>query len=417
MTQQHHRTPRASAVTSALARVVGADLPGFEAAWGRAPWLYDGPGYDDLLDLAGIDELLSTRGLRTPFLRVAKNGSTLPDRSFTAGGGVGAAIADQVSDARLAHLFADGSTLVLQALHRTWAPIAEFTAALAGELGHPVQANAYVTPPQSQGFSAHYDVHDVFVLQLAGEKRWIIHEPVLTWPMRDEPWDSGGRREQVATAAEGDAVLDVVLRPGDCLYLPRGYLHSARALGGVSAHLTLGIHVWTRHHLATEMMRRALAQADDLRRPLDLGVQVGDADTIAADTAAVRTALIEAIEHLDDDDLAALMDARADDTGRPEPVRPLAQAAAARDLTPDTPVRLRRHLRLRRTDASDGVRLQGRGVDVLLEASPDLDVLDALLDGGVHTAAELDAQFGGESQGDGTALVARLVAAGVLVPA
>ena len=37
-----------------------------------------------------------------------------------------------------------------------------------------------------------------------------------------------------------------VLRPGDALYLPRGYLHSATALGDISAHLTVGVHPVTR---------------------------------------------------------------------------------------------------------------------------------------------------------------------------
>jgi NAD(P)-dependent dehydrogenase (short-subunit alcohol dehydrogenase family) len=50
---------------------------------------------------------------------------------------------------------------------------------LAADLGHPTQVNAYITPPSSRGFSPHYDVHDVFVLQVAGEKHWRIHEPVL----------------------------------------------------------------------------------------------------------------------------------------------------------------------------------------------------------------------------------------------
>ena len=39
-----------------------------------------------------------------------------------------------------------------------------------------------MTPPQNQGFSNHYDVHDVFVLQIEGEKRWQIHAPVLRGP-------------------------------------------------------------------------------------------------------------------------------------------------------------------------------------------------------------------------------------------
>jgi hypothetical protein len=116
--------------------------------------------------------LVSQRGLRTPFLRVAKNGATLSDKAFTAQGGVGAGIADQVSDDMLVRLFADGSTMVLQALHRVWPPILEFCQCSRPSSGHPVQANAYVTPPQNQGFSAHYDVHDVFVLQIEGEKQW-----------------------------------------------------------------------------------------------------------------------------------------------------------------------------------------------------------------------------------------------------
>jgi hypothetical protein len=151
-----------------------ADLPG---------------GFTELLDANAIDELVSQRGLRTPFLRVARDGTTLADKAFTASGGVGAGIADQVSDDRLVRLFADGSTLVLQALHRVWPPILEFCQKLAAEMGHPVQANAYVTPPQNQGFSAHYDVHDVFVVQLEGEKRWRIHRPVLASPLRDQPWN------------------------------------------------------------------------------------------------------------------------------------------------------------------------------------------------------------------------------------
>ena len=156
--------------------------------------------YTDLLDADAIDELVSERGLRTPFLRVAKGGSTLSESAFTAPGGVGAGVADQVSDDKLVRLFADGSTLVLQGLHRVWPPIIALCQQLATELGHPVQANAYVTPPQNQGFSNHYDVHDVFVLQIAGEKRWQIHAPVLESPLRDQPWND--RRAAVERRAQ-----------------------------------------------------------------------------------------------------------------------------------------------------------------------------------------------------------------------
>ena len=79
--------------------------------------------------------------------------------------------------------FAAGATIVLQGLHRMWPPLVDFTRQLVEELGHPAQVNAYVTPPSSQGFSPHYDTHDVFVLQVSGEKRWVIHAPVHSDPL------------------------------------------------------------------------------------------------------------------------------------------------------------------------------------------------------------------------------------------
>ena len=215
---------------SVLPRLIAVDRDLFaDQYWGQQPLLSpaaDLPaGFTELLDADAIDELVSQRGLRTPFLRVAKNGTTLADKAFTAPGGVGAGIADQVSDDRLVRLFADGSTLVLQALHRVWPPILEFCQQLAAELGHPVQANAYVTPPQNQGFSAHYDVHDVFVLQIEGEKRWRIHPPVLESPLRDQPWND---RKAAVEKRAARASADRGLAPAWRLSLPAARIPSRR---------------------------------------------------------------------------------------------------------------------------------------------------------------------------------------------
>src|SRR3712207_7802413 len=62
-------------------------------------------------------------------------------------------VADQVSSDAVLRLFADGSTVVLQGLHRLWPPLIEFADQLAADLGHPTQVNAYVTPPSSRGRS------------------------------------------------------------------------------------------------------------------------------------------------------------------------------------------------------------------------------------------------------------------------
>jgi hypothetical protein len=260
-----------------------------------------------------------------------------------------------VSSDAVLRLFADGSTVVLQGLHRLWPPLIEFADQLAADLGHPTQVNAYITPPSSRGFSAHYDVHDVFVLQVAGEKHWTIHEPVLTDPLRTQPWTD--RTADVAAAAEREPVIDAVLRPGDALYLPRGYLHSATALGEISAHLTIGVHSvtrWAAAESALDLVRTLAAEDPALRSSLPLGLDLADPDTVRDDVAAVIAGLQEWLGRVDPAEVADRLRARTWAQVRPEPVAPLAQSSAAAALTDETALRLRRRLRCSLRDGTDG---------------------------------------------------------------
>ncbi|MFI8003461.1 cupin domain-containing protein [Streptomyces sp. NPDC086010] len=363
--------------------------------WGRTAFLARGAGdFSDLFSAEAVDELVSRRGLRTPFIRVAKDGAPLPESSYTSSAGVGAEIGDQVDDTALWRAFADGATLVLQALQRTWEPVADFGAGLGSELGHPVQANAYVTPPQSRGFDDHFDVHDVFVVQIAGTKRWVVHRPVHTDPLRDQPWTA--YRSAVAEAADGEAHTDTVLEPGDVLYLPRGWLHAARAQGEISIHLTFGVHTWTRHALAEQLVQAALdALRDDpgMRASLPLGVD-GPDDEIGI----VRKRLLAAVA---DADAAPGFHRARRRQARPAPLGPLAQLGAVGRLGPASRVRLREALDAR----LDGVRLFTR-VGWLDFPPADLPSVERLLDGATHLAGDL-----------GVDLVGRLLHAGVVVPA
>ncbi|WP_030421427.1 JmjC domain-containing protein [Streptomyces sp. NRRL F-5065] len=363
--------------------------------WGRTALLTRrASDFGDLFSARAVDELIARRGLRAPFLRVAKDGATLPEASYTSPAGVGATIADQLDDTLLWREFADGATLVLQALHRTWDPVAGLVRTLGAELGHPVQANAYVTPPRNRGFDDHYDVHDVFVLQIEGTKRWLVRRPVHPGPLRDEPWTE--HRGAVAEAAQGPPDIDAVLEPGDVLYLPRGWLHAARARGEVSLHLTLGVHAWTRHALAEHLAHAALAELRDdpwARGTLPLGV-----DDPADETAAVRERLAAAVARADP---APPFHRARRRQARPAPLGPLAQLAAVDALGPASPVRLRAALEAR----LDGTRLATR-VGWLDFPQDDIPAVTRLLDGAVHAAGDL-----------GLPLAARLLRAGVLVPA
>jgi lysine-specific demethylase/histidyl-hydroxylase NO66 len=351
---------------SALRRCTGV-APGLfaDSVWGqqasltRAGDLADpAAGFSDLFSLDAADELLSQHGLRTPFLRVAKDGSTLPAARYTSGGGVGAGIADQVSDVRLTRLFADGASIVLQALHRTHPPVIDFAQALGAELGHPVQVNAYVTPPQSQGFSAHYDVHDVFVLQVAGQKRWRIHAPVLPAPLRNQPWTD--HRAAVEAAAREEPLIDEVLRPGDALYLPRGFLHAATALGETTAHLTVGVHVWTRRHLLEQLLA-AVEDVPELRTALPLGIDVTDPDQLRSELNRTAELLAARVTGVGAERVAAGMVAPALAADRAAPLGPLAQARAAETIRPEH--RLRWRPALRAVLHTDGDRLVVRTQD------------------------------------------------------
>ncbi|WP_134772626.1 cupin domain-containing protein [Ornithinimicrobium flavum] len=407
----------------ALRRLLGPTSPETFATqiWGRTLHLSSaadrgGDRFEDLFSLDAVDELVSDRGLRTPFLRVARDGATLPDRAFTSGGGIGAAIADQVSDDKLLQLFADGATIVLQGLHRTWGPVREFSAALSADLGHPVQVNGYVTPPQNQGFSDHYDVHDVFVLQVHGEKRWSLREPVLPHPLRDQPW--GDRQDEVARRAGEEAYLETTLRPGDCLYLPRGWIHAARALGGVSTHLTIGVHAWTRHHLAESLLRRAgtaLSGHDAVRESLPLGVDLTDPAGAADDVELAREALLRVIRELPAEEVVRELRGRERAAQRPAPVPPLAQLAAADALGTDTTVRLRPHLMADLLPAPDGTVVVSSRAGRFSLPSAARPAVELLLREGSARVTDLTAAAGLDEQA-GLELARTLLRRGLAMP-
>lgn len=340
---ESHEEPRpetsVSGAASALSRLVGMPAAHFASdVWSRAPLFTRASelprDFSDLFSEAAVDELVAHRGLRTPFARMAKDGSTLPDRRFTLGGGVGAGIGDQLSEDRVLHEFASGATLVLQALHRTWSPIQEFATEVAADLGHPVQVNAYVTPPQSQGFADHYDVHDVFVLQIAGEKQWRIHPPVLEAPLRDQPWEQ--HRAAVEQAATAEPLLEATLRPGDCLYLPRGYLHAATALGATSIHLTFGVHTWTRRHLVDALLARVGERlTDDVEARRSLPVAAGRSESselsLGDDAETVRSLVAKALQDITTDEVVDALRPAVRAAQRAEPLDVLAQTEHADD--------------------------------------------------------------------------------------
>ena len=225
-----------------------------------------------------VERLITETGIRTPGFRLVKAGATVSgyttDLSWRPAAFTGVADVPRVLEE-----FEAGATIVLQGLHHLWLPLARYCRHLEAYLGHPVQANAYYTPSGSQGLPVHHDTHEVISLQVAGEKRWLVYEPVLDLPLKNQRYKS-------SLGAPGDPVLDVVLRAGDTMYLPRGWLHQALTSDSDSLHITVGVNV---RRWIDEARAELDAQEDDIayRRTIDAD-EPPDLPSLDADEVRAR---------------------------------------------------------------------------------------------------------------------------------
>lgn len=97
--------------------------------------------------------------------------------------------------------------------------------------------NMYFSSPSKAGFEAHFDLMDVVIVHLGGRKTWSVYTPQVWFPLPD----MAGRPEFDSL----DLLGSFDLFPGDVLFLPRGYIHEARAVGSSpSVHLTFGFEVY-----------------------------------------------------------------------------------------------------------------------------------------------------------------------------
>ena len=195
---------------------------------------------------------MSSTSLRTPAFRLVKGGKGLPLSSYTRTARTGSQRISGVIDPPAVYReFEAGATIVLQGLQRYWLPLARFCRHLEVALGHPVQVNAYITPPGSQGLAVHSDEHDVFVLQVHGSKRWQVFLPVPMLPPSDGP------------------IIDAEVRRGDCLYIPKGFPHAASTQERSSAHLTVGILSYRWVDLIRDLVKEAESEPE-FAEPLPL---------------------------------------------------------------------------------------------------------------------------------------------------
>ncbi|KAL7517884.1 hypothetical protein ACHAWX_002764 [Stephanocyclus meneghinianus] len=92
------------------------------------------------------------------------------------------------------------------------------------------QSGGFTEKQVRQGFEAHWDWMDVFVIQISGQKRWsVAKQPTIYLSNKDQKRKPTKEEAEYFASKEGH-FLDITLCPGDALYIPRGFVHNASTI-------------------------------------------------------------------------------------------------------------------------------------------------------------------------------------------
>jgi ribosomal protein L16 Arg81 hydroxylase len=230
-----------SAACDSLAGLIApvAEDEFFREYWDRQP-LYRRRGaadaYAGVLRAEDVEAFLSRGDIRYPALRMAKDGPTVLPSSYSDILTFGSYSSEGLVDvARVRELHAAGASIILQMTRSSIPRLSRFANRLQADLGFNVETTVYLTPKNAQGFTTHYDTHGVLVLQIAGRKRWRLYDFMRELPTLSQTFDD-------FDSAPGPVRREVVLEPGDLLYVPRGLAHDAVAANeGSSLHVSVGL--------------------------------------------------------------------------------------------------------------------------------------------------------------------------------
>lgn len=232
----------------------------FHEYWEKRPLVVkrNQPKYfSSLLSLEEVDRVLTTLDLRYPNVTL-KNA----DRNVTAADYVQGD--DSLDVAKVYQLFEEGATIVLSYLDNVVPALTLFCRGLERGFSFPFQTNVYLTPARAKGFKAHYDTHDVFVLQVFGSKQWTLYGAPVELPLTQQGFDS-------SVHEGGEPRLEFELQAGDTAYIPRGVVHDARSGDALSLHITVGVLTYTWSDFLLEWVADAALSDSAYRKSLPPG--------------------------------------------------------------------------------------------------------------------------------------------------
>lgn len=240
----------------------------FENYWEKKPLLINRENseyFQNLLSSTQIEEMVSTLDPKRNEFDLVNADEQVKRQLFIDEDG-------RVNASGVFKLFDQGSTMILQRLHRRHVELARFCAAMEAEFNHPFQTNIYFTPALAKGFKVHYDTHDVFVMQVEGDKDWSIYNRAVELPI-------SGQHFQRDQHEVGEETMSFHLKAGDVLYIPRGWMHDARSLESNSLHITVGVLTYSWADFITDAIGAVCMAEPSLRKALPQGFANNDFDS------------------------------------------------------------------------------------------------------------------------------------------
>ncbi len=348
-----------------------------------------------LLPWETLNTLITSDALVSGRVSMARQGRSLPLEMAGAAGRP--KNGDWIAPDAIQNLCHQGASLVLNGVERQAPGIAAMNAMIERYLRCETITNAYASFNLESAFRAHFDPHDVLILQLHGRKRWWCHGQIEQFPLKAKAF---ANEELPPPDWEG------VLEPGDILFVPRGDVHRAQVEGANSLHLTVTMTPPSGADVLGQLARRSLREALG-RRYLPVGA---DADLRRQHQEALKGMFHRLVDTFDIDDLLAELDrARA-------PASPF-NLGLVQALEPGTEVQpaLRRRLDLPEANGAD-VRVETAGAVVTLTAV-ERDVLAALLEADSLTMEQLSVRIPGADVYGAVAGLARKAMVFLFAPA
>jgi hypothetical protein len=201
----------------------------------------------------------------------------------------GTTITDVVDPEKVYDLYRAGATVTWCSLNQIVPELRDFTRVISDATAVRTDSVAFLTPAGRKGYPPHHDPVDLFIVQLEGTKYWTLWNPPAT---------RLGDNEQYTLDSLGEPTIDVLLEPGDVLYLPYGTPHAAEAQDQASLHLSIMMRPRTWKDLLLETVERLVSEGDFEGYP-HLGTWRGEGTAADFAERAARLTALDAHAELD----------------------------------------------------------------------------------------------------------------------